>query len=218
MIEAALGVMLTAWLFIVGWPLLVGFAVIFLIVAYDYKDEYGFGLFWLAVFLGALHFAKMITLPTGWDILLWLGIYFAAGAVWSLYKWIMLIRRLKRTVEVFIASGPTWDFYENNARKQLTWEQMTTVQRRDVLWRECICNSEFYKILESEQVRQGNLVPSLTGQYNRGKILDWIMGWPFSVLNYVFDKLLRDIAELIIDSLKGIYNTISEQILKGLRI
>jgi len=54
-------------------------------------------------------------------------------------------------------------------------------------------------------------------QYNIGKISSWIVNWPFSIIYYVFNNLIKDCIEFIIEHFSFVYNYILEFTLKGLK-
>lgn len=45
----------------------------------------------------------------------------------------------------------------------------------------------------------------------KNRIFGWILGWPFSMIWYVIDDIVKDIAKWVFESLRGVYEGISKR-------
>lgn len=202
-----------------GWPLLVAIGIFFIVISILFEEDWWFiNLFFVAVSATLLYFAGHISIPNWTEIVLYVACYFGLGIMWSFYKWIIFVHDLKKEIEAFIACNPRHGFGVGVNYVMKNWADMKREERFETIWSECLCDTKFYKFLNSNEVKAGKLAPTLSTWQNKGRIVSWIAYWPLSVVNYVFERLIRDIINWVIDSLKGIYNSIAEYILKGLRI
>lgn len=202
-----------------GWPLVLFLAFLVIGIGITFKDEdFWWPLFFIILPLVLLYFAGHISYP-GWKALLaYVGYYLAVGIGWSFYKWVIFVRDLKKHVEAFIENSPTKGFNIDREYKSISWANMTSEQKGETLWGECLCLSDFSTTLESKEVKKLNLIPSLSTGKNRTRVISWIVYWPFSVINYVFERLIRDILDWVVDVLKGVYNAVAKQIMRSVKI
>lgn len=204
------------------WGLVLLVTYLFIIGAL-FEDDWWFrGFIFLAVPVGIAYLAGVVGVPSFTQLGLLFGGYFIAGAIWSIYKWIVFVKDLKRDLTKHIETGRFTNGKTGTAYMgQLTWAELDKEAKGKALYEFIVHGegSKYIDFLSKDKVRDDlNVTPHLSTWGNRAKIFTWIMYWPFSVIKYVFERLLKDLVDWIIDSLKGIYNRIAEDIMKGLQI
>lgn len=162
-----------------------------------------------------------------------IGLYVAydllIGTTWSIFRWFLMIRDFRVELREIIKD---WDSDKNrldieerinkNLRAANTawkpWADLTNVEQgKEILDKSAgLFKNRIYNMSDNSALREGKLFPRLTHKYNRDRLASWILFWPFSMIDFFFRKLLREVIDGIINTCKAIYNSITKSMLKGL--
>jgi hypothetical protein len=79
--------------------------------------------------------------------------------------------------------------------------------------------NSLYAFLEDEDIHgDGTIHPRVICGENKYRVTGWILYWPFSVVNYIFGKLLQDILDAIIKMFRSVYHGMADMVFKDIRI
>jgi len=219
------------WIF----PLLIMY--LFIVSIFFDDDWYFLGFFFLAIPLVLIYFslreAGSFEMPSWQTLIMSFGGYFVFGTAWSLYKWRVFVKDLRKAVESIVSTvKPTvWREVEklvtlrngetrketDRSRVNVAWPELKTEEKGEYLSE--VLSSKFTEFLDKEKLKSElRLTPSIDHWKTKGKVFTWILYWPFSLVNYVFGRLIKDLIDSIIEQLKGVYNAIAAQVMKGLEV
>jgi hypothetical protein len=207
MIFALLGLAFTVYL----WPLIL---VLILIGCFfmdaDYDDRFpitpivlaAVGFLGYALFNGVFQEGLVDAVKETWLTLLEVGgIYLAVGAVWSLFKFTRLCLYVKHQIEELLP----------DARYQVANHSYNNVAHYFSYKLESFLRKQDFK-------EDGSVGVSPKYPKNASRIVTWILYWPFSVMHYVCYKLLKELAERIMDLLRLAYAAISNAVFSDLKV
>lgn len=191
--------------FLSGWIGLAVLVVYAFVIGALFEDDWWFrGLLFLAVPFGVAYGLGLASLPGLTEIGVYFGVYALVGVVWSFFKWILFCTDLKKLLKEKVSETKNWTSLSNEEKGKALWG--------------AIVFSKFSPFIDRDAVVEKlNVAPHLGTWQNKAKVFNWIAYWPFSVINYIFDRLIRDLVDWVIESLKGIYNAIAANIMRGLQ-
>lgn len=167
------------------------------------NERWGWALTFLTVFLVACVLFGNLGLwvvANPWAAVYVVLGYIVGGVAWTIPKWILFMRRLKNRVQKEL------DRY----RKGNNEYPVPEGQRKRNSW-----FSEFRCYGIDIDQDTGKLTPP-TFYDNRDTILTWATVWPFSILWTVFRDIVLDGIELLVDSMKAMYERISNWFFKDI--
>ncbi len=141
--------------------------------------------------------------------------YILIGGGWSVFKWFRFCSKLKEIIEKYVASGTDQGY------RTIEWNQLTTAEKGSALWTfldrkylsNRLCISDFF---DKDDVLRLQLSPVI-GK-NKARVFSWILNWPFSVVEYIFDKLLKDLVDLMVELLKSTYARIGKLVFSNIKV
>lgn len=119
--------------------------------------------------------------------------YLVIGCMWSLFKWNQYL-------------GPTVDYIRRE------WNSHSPTQRQTYSDAVNPDNSFNYDGLPSY------LKAYVDPSENKGRFATWLFYWPASIVSYVFQYFLADIASMAFNALKGIYEKMTRNALKNVKV
>ncbi len=141
--------------------------------------------------------------------LLYIPVYFFIGGVWSVFKWYRLVTKSREVFDEEVKKFINVRIYylESSSRR--------SNNNSEILLDES-------KIMESQlvELRQGGIPDSLLTDWkkssnyevavplvlnSKGRILMWIMLWPWSLLWYVIADLIKEISRMVFNLIKDVY-------------
>jgi hypothetical protein len=144
-------------------------------------------------------FGNLLTVarPLAWSLLWWVPAYLALGTIWSLPRWLLLLRHSCKDYQTdrtrYIAD------HKGEADK---WAASST----------------FY-FLEQEYGmsfdKDGKLVPP-SFAYNRERMVNWVLLWPFSFAWTFCGDVVVQIGEIIVEHLGGLYSRLATWMYRGI--
>lgn len=125
--------------------------------------------------------------------------YLVCGAGWSLFKWFLFLKKHKIK---FIEEKKKWiaDFME--ARQPNFYKQESDLTEANAQ----IAFKAYLKSMGDKSIYDLNrdkYVPNIRS--NKIRLIEWIIWWPFSMLNFVLFDLFRRIFIRIYNALAGVY-------------
>jgi hypothetical protein len=189
----------------------------FVIVSVFYDEDWLFlGLLFLGIPAGFWLIANGLPHVTLLGVGLYACYWLTTGVIWSFIKWMLKIGNLRTAIEETITTWPksheATRYGSLNVPKE--WVVLEAHEKGDFLYNHL--PSRLSSMLVKEDVLKLNLAPKLTK--NKARVTQWIAYWPFSVLNYVFGRLLKDIINAIITKLSGVYDAVSRWMMRGLQV
>jgi len=216
----------TALAFLNSWVGIVVLLAYLFIISALFEDDWFFrGVLFLAVPVGIAIGIGAIGIPK-WSQMGWIALfYLMIGIGWSFFRWIIFVYDLKKIVQKLISEGKTTLTKVDGDIKYIVkpWTELNKEQKVEILLDELSAKDysgyRFKDHLEDTQIRSNlNITPNISNWRAKVRVASWIMYWPFSVLNYAYNRLLKDLVDFIIEKMKGIYNLLAANIMKGLQI
>lgn len=220
--------------FLFSWVGLAILLVYFVIVSALFEDDWWFkGFLFLAIPIGlfyGIHYATMgtLVLPTWTQAAYTVGGYLGIGFLWSFFRWMIFVTDLKKLIlkvkakmyDILVATGIGTGRTVDPTPTE--WSALTDGKKGDILWNAFYMNrdysgNKFYYFFDKNEVEDNlKIIPSVSSWESKGYVFSWVVYWPFSSLNYAYNRLLKDLVDFIIERFKGIYNLIATYIMKGI--
>jgi len=127
-----------------------------------------------------------------------IGLYFLLGAGWSIFKWWTFLHKQTKRYEDFKA-----EFLEKRNAKTLTPELAV------VLEAELIEKNRF----AGEEKRVHSVPPS--AREFKSDLTRWATYWPFSMVGFALNDIVRKAWNYVYDLLQGTYQRISNHMFRG---
>ena len=207
--ETILGVLLTPWVFIT----LVTVSVIIQMIAIE-TESFGWNTFILILMVLLLH-AKfdllnyVATNPV--STIVWIIGYFAWGLCWSFLKWYAKLSSIARNIKEAKTQTLAAYNYESIEKIPKDYEAKFYSTFKDKLESEGI---KLYRTAgnskEQFQDHIKDAFPEL--HYNKGKIVAWIIYWPFSMIATAINDPIKRFANYLYQKFSGVFETISDNI------
>lgn len=204
-----------------GWGLLS--VLVFAVLMYWVSDLNLFGLIWHHPLLAFV----------------FLFGYFAAGAVWSLWKWRSFTGKraaelshelssfIKARIKDLSHTTRSNEYVESILQKRgvidTSKSSKTPVAEIETMKAEWIqmfkagkIPDEFLENWNDRYYSGGRGVAIPTWSENKDRIVAWIMFWPWSAMWYVLADVVKDFCEWVVSRLKNVYNSIAQNAYKDI--
>jgi hypothetical protein len=147
-----------------------------------------------AIFLVALTDANLVNwLKTNWLVTLeYTGAYLAIGAIYMVFRWRMLSANVARIYQTI----------RDEFLKARDIQEITTDREKADLREQTYLNAELRKLDAG--------VPLLVRE-NKARNTNWMVLWPFSMVEYVVGDLLVNIVDGILQGLSGFMQNITNR-------
>lgn len=134
-----------------------------------------------------------------WKVLLYIAIYFAAGTSWSFAKWLMRLHKKNRLYEDFKA-----DFLTKYKVTALTGELAVKLESEI---------QEFNGHTYDDEKK----VPKepLNARHFKGDLIRWATYWPFSMLGFALNDVVRKAWTFIYELFQSTYQRLSNYVFRG---
>jgi hypothetical protein len=205
-----------------SWIGLAILVVYLFVIAAWFEDDWWFkGLLFLALPILLAFEIGAIGFP-GWANLGYLAVaYFLVGTVWSFFKWIILVTDLKKDVMKLMNPEVKHDNGKRGMdNSMVVWADLDGRTKANHLWSNFFRpGTKYYGFKQVTELEETlNITPNVSSVYAKARIFSWIAYWPLSTLKYVFERLLKDLVDFIIERLKGVYNLLAANIMKGFQV
>lgn len=199
-------------LFVLGgiWFYLLSVITILVIINLLITDRFFWSAFWIGGFIATIHifgnahfFQHVIDNPV-WALAYIFG-YLGLGAIWSFFKWWMMLREVRKKYDVLKV-----EFLKN---KKVTGTVIPDDLKDE--WRKHVVGNRCYKLRYHYSDIEGHnpIVPPLS--QNKTKITGWMVYWPISVILFFFEDFLSKLFDAIYDMFSNVYQRISDSVFKG---
>jgi hypothetical protein len=152
---------------------------------------FGLNYFWKVPVLKLIHDNPLRTAEL-------VGIYFLAGAAWSVFKWWTFLHKGSKAYDDFKA-----DFLTKNNAKALTPELSVQLEA-DLI--------EFNRFKDVD--KSVHSVPPSAREF-KGDLTRWATYWPFSMVGFALNDVVRKAWNYIYDLLQSTYQRISNYMFRG---
>lgn len=197
--------------FLTGWLGLVVLGIYFFVIAALFEDDWWFkGFLFLALPLAFAYGLGVIGIPD-WKVAMYVvGGYLATGIAWSFPRYAILVSDIRKAVEKIKSSSANWTTTPNSQKGD---------RLRAILFGYGNKGRNLSDFLDADEIQRNlNVMPSVSSIEAKARIFSWVLYWPFSMLNYIYTRLLKDLIDFIVERMKGVYNLIAQQIMRGLEI
>ncbi len=215
-----------AGLGIIGWVII---GAIALIIFPFVENEKTTASFWLLAFLAVFIYAFV-----GWNILLevwehpvlaslsFVG-YFAIGGIWSVFKWNRFNSKHKEKFDEALARFiKEWkNVATGSNQKDWLYDLGVATAERDTVRASviaelnagCVPQILVRKWHDSQPYvpRELSVTTKPAPRRFKKKITTWIAFWPWSALNYLLSDILKDLVDLVMRLLNGVYMWITNR-------
>jgi hypothetical protein len=184
------------WILGGGW--------ILLLLLFSYHEKWGGAIFAFCLMGAILTFLSNIN-PFMWLFAHWYvaPAYLIAGVVWSLIRWLLL---LKDVDEAYFALR---EQYETSKTNQTALPDITWLEYLSDRWATSTdIRPSMTRISWSQIEKVSDIIPK-PDDY-KGEIANWIINWPFSLVNQLFGNLLRRLGEFLFNRIRYLYELITK--------
>jgi hypothetical protein len=146
----------------------------------------------------------------------WVGSYLGLGVVWSFFKWTRLLLWLKRKMAEQLITT------RQEVLKRFTDKRNDSHYGQGVDQAQAVrqeTRSYWNNWMYADDIKDdGTVTISVKHRKNLSRVTTWILYWPFSLMNYVFGKLLKELLDRLVDCFRWMYKAISEAVFKDFKI
>lgn len=121
-----------------------------------------------------------------------IGLYFVLGTLWATFKWYLYVKKEANEIN---------DFINSKASKEIAADEMS--------------KRSYYGISKERLLETNFMAAAPQASKHKGKITSWIAFWVPSAIWSLINDPIRKIVNGIYDSIKGIFQNISNSIFKS---
>lgn len=158
-------------------------------------------------------FTPIMEFSTLTSIGLYILSFLVIGTLWSVWKFILLVRRVGREIIEGLPKARKWideqhpENRENGSYSKRVGSRL--LQSNDFLGG-LYGFDDFIK-------EDGSISFNIKARNIKGRIFGWILFWPFSMINYIFGSLVKDLIDGIINAMNNIYVGIAKAALPNVK-
>jgi len=170
--------------------------------------------FLLAVaWFGFAGFTPILDFSMFTSIGLYILIFLVIGTLWSVWKFILFVRRVGQEISSGLPAAKKWI---DEQHKELRGNDPYRVRVGEKLLES---NRFLYRLFDTSDFikEDGSIEFNIKVTSSRGRIFGWILFWQFSGINYAFGSLVRDLIDGIINAMHNIYVGIAKAALPNVK-
>lgn len=185
---------------------LVGFFLIIAAALTDMETPWPLTVFlFLALIVSGIIFGFGVVFATIWANLYWVivasPIYLIAGGLWSVFKWDRYV--VARFADYKKMQNEWFKAHSEAVARQTQLSQMAESSSDTGLTADLQRVTNELEVLKSREPQKEQFKPNWIDSL--GKLSNWILFWPLSIVDYVLGDLLRDLIENIMNALGDWY-------------
>lgn len=160
-------------------------------------------------------FTPIMEFSTLTSIGLYILSFLVIGTLWSVWKFILFMRRVGAEISNGLPAAKK--YIDSQPMRDRSTEVYHVAVGQKLLQN----NSFLVHLFEGDSwnfiKEDGSISFNVKAKRIKGRIFGWILFWPFSMINYIFGSLVRDLIDGIINAMHNIYIGIAKAALPNVK-